>query len=189
MIHVAEDHSSATSDTSGEVIMTTAQVKWIGWLVALVVLAAVAGGLWYAHAHGQLARTEAWVRHLTSKGGPEKSDQGGMAMDMPGMDMGSMHMGTAGKPSKVSYHAEVTIPGEVQQRMGVTVGKVKEAPLRMSVRTVGIVQTDETKVAHVHLKTEGWIDKVFIGYTGQKVKRGDPLLAIYSPQFLTTQQE
>jgi Cu(I)/Ag(I) efflux system membrane fusion protein len=59
----------------------------------------------------------------------------------------------------------------------------------MSVRTVGIVETDETKVAHIHLKTEGWVEKVFVGYTGQKVKKGDPLLAIYSPQFLTTQQE
>ncbi|HJT76876.1 MAG TPA: efflux RND transporter periplasmic adaptor subunit, partial [Gemmataceae bacterium] len=52
-----------------------------------------------------------------------------------------------------------------------------------------IVQPNETRIARVHLKTEGWVQKVFVDYTGQKVKKGDPLLSIYSPQFLTTQQE
>jgi Cu(I)/Ag(I) efflux system membrane fusion protein len=59
----------------------------------------------------------------------------------------------------------------------------------MSVRTVGIVRPNETKVARVHLKTEGWVEKLFVNFTGQTVKKGDALLAIYSPQFLTTQQE
>ena len=56
--------------------------------------------------------------------------------------------------SAVPGHAPVTIPGEVQQRIGVTVGEVRQEPLKMSVRTVGIVQPDETKVARVHLRTE-----------------------------------
>src|SRR5438445_1688553 len=123
------------------------------------------------------------------KGGSGQSDQGGMDMSMPGMDMGSMKMGEPAKPSQVPGHAEVTIPGEVQQQIGVTVGKVEEAPLRMSVRTVGIVQPNETKIAKVHLRTEGWIHQLFVDYTGKKVEKGDPLLSIYSPQFLTTQVE
>src|SRR5207244_11772398 len=106
-----------------------------------------------------------------------------------GMEMECMQMGEPGKPSEVPDHAEVTIPGEVQQRIGVTVGKVEEAPLRMSVRTVGIVQPNETRIAKVHLRTEGWTHQLFVDYTGKKVKKGDPLLSIYSPQFLTTQQE
>jgi len=155
--------------------------KALVWLAALTAL--IGGGVWLAHARGWLDPAYAWVHHLTHR------DKGGMDMNMPGMDMGSMPMGQGGKASQVPDHAEATIPGEVQQRIGVTVGKVEEAPLRMSVRTVGIVQPDETKVAHVHLRTEGWIHKVFVNYTGQKVKKGDPLLSIYSPQFLTTQQE
>lgn len=91
--------------------------------------------------------------------------------------------------SPIPGHAAITIPAEIQQRIGVTTGPVERAPLRMSVRTVGIVRPDETKVARVHLKTEGWAEKLFVNFTGQKVKKGDPLLAIYSPQFLTTQQE
>src|SRR5436190_22518843 len=106
--------------------MAAIQTKWVGWLVVLVVLAALGGGLGYAHAHGQLARTEAWVRHLTSKGGSDKSDHGGMAMNMPGMDMGSMQMAPPSKPSEIPDHAELIIPGEVQQRIGVMVDQVKE---------------------------------------------------------------
>ncbi len=86
-------------------------------------------------------------------------------------------------------HAVVILPPNVQQRLGVTVGTVEEAPLNMTVRTVGIVEPDETKVSHVHLRTEGWVQEVFIDYTGQQVKKGEPLLAIYSPQFVATQQE
>jgi membrane fusion protein, copper/silver efflux system len=168
--------------------VATAQAKGIGWLVALVVLAGVGSGLWYAHAHGHLAPAEAWVRHLASKG-LAKSDHGGMDMNMPGMDMGSMTGGQSATPSKVPGHVELTVAPEVQQRIGVKFGRVQKAPLRMSVRTVGILQPDETKVARVHLRTEGWVAKLFVNFTGQKVKKGDPLLSIYSPEFLTTQQE
>jgi Cu(I)/Ag(I) efflux system membrane fusion protein len=167
--------------------MATAQAKWIGWLVALVVLAAVGSGLWYAHAHGHLAPAEAWVHHLVSKGGAGKPDSGGMDMNMPGMNMGTM--AASEKASPVPGHAEVNIPYEVQQQIGVTFGRVEMAPLRMSVRTVGILQPDETKVARIHLRTEGWVAKLFVNFTGQQVKKGDPLLSIYSPEFLTTQQE
>ena len=59
----------------------------------------------------------------------------------------------------------------------------------MTIRTVGIVRPDETKVAHIHLKTEGWIEKLFVSFTGQKVKAGDPMLSIYSPAFFAAQRE
>jgi Cu(I)/Ag(I) efflux system membrane fusion protein len=112
-----------------------------------------------------------------------------MDMDMPGMDMGSMSAGQSRKSSEVPGHVVVMVPPDLQQRIGVTTGVIERAPLRMSVYTVGIVRPDETKVAHVHLKTEGWVEKLFVDYTGQTVRKGDRLLSIYSPEFLTTQQE
>src|SRR5207245_83708 len=116
----------------------------------------------------------------------------GMDMNMPGMNMPGMNMGTMAsseKASSVPGHAEVNIPYEVQQQIGVTFGRVEMTPLRMSIRTVGILQPDETKVARVHLRTEGWVATLCVNFTGQQVKKGDPLLSIYSPDFLTTQQE
>jgi Cu(I)/Ag(I) efflux system membrane fusion protein len=59
----------------------------------------------------------------------------------------------------------------------------------MSIRAVGIVRPDETRVAHVHLKTEGWVEMLFVAYTGQKVRAGEPMLSIYSPTFFAAQRE
>ena len=81
------------------------------------------------------------------------------------------------------------IPGELQQRIGVRIGRVEKGPLKMSVRAVGIVQPDETRIARVNIKTEGWVNKLFVNFVGQQVRKGDQLLSIYSPQFLSTQQE
>ncbi len=111
------------------------------------------------------------------------------AQNMPRMEMPRpTEAGAAAGKARPQY-AEVSIPLDVQQRIGVTLGEVKETPLAMTIRTVGIVNPDETKVDHVHLKTDGWVDRLFISYTGQYVKAGDPLLSIYSPAFFAAERE
>jgi Cu(I)/Ag(I) efflux system membrane fusion protein len=117
-----------------------------------------------------------------------------MDMSMPGMEMPGMkapQSPSAGAASAAGLadHAAITLAPTVQQRIGVMVGRVERSPLEMTIRTVGIVRPNETKVAHIHLKTEGWVRQLFVSFTGQRVAAGDPLLSIYSPTFLTTQQE
>jgi len=85
--------------------------------------------------------------------------------------------------------AEINVAQEVQQRIGVMLGRAEETPLTMKIRAVGIVRPDETKVAHIHLKTEGWVEKLFVSFTGQTLKAGDPMLSIYSPAFYAAQRE
>ncbi len=58
-----------------------------------------------------------------------------------------------------------------------------------TVRAVGRAAFDETKVAHVHTKFSGWVDKVYVDFIGKLVKKGQPLLSIYSPELVSTQQE
>jgi Cu(I)/Ag(I) efflux system membrane fusion protein len=167
----------------------TKRPKLLGWLATGTLLVLLVGGLWYAQSRGWLASGYHRVHQLVSKGSAGRADHEGMSgMNMAGMgmDMGDMKMGP---PSGVPGHAEVTIPSEIQQRIGLTVGEVKQEPLKMSVRTVGIVRWDETKVSHVHLKTEGWVEELRVNFIGQQVREGEPLLTIYSPEFLTTQQE
>jgi Cu(I)/Ag(I) efflux system membrane fusion protein len=109
-----------------------------------------------------------------------------MTDDMPGMDMTTMSKPASPSttPSALpSGYTEINVNQEVQQRIGVTVGKVEQTPLAMTIRAVGIVRPDETRVAHVHLKTEGWVEKLFVAYNGQKVRAGEPMLSIYSPTF------
>ncbi len=163
--------------------MTKTLRRWLLWSAAAAVVAAATAGLWFAYARGWLAPAETWatgIFHRKEAGGTDAS-----GMNMPGMNMPGV---STGQTSAVPGYTEVTIPYQVQQRIGVTLGTVEKAPLEMTVRTVGIVQPDETKVDHVHLKTEGWITKVFVNYTGQEVKENEKLLAIYSPEFVTTQE-
>src|SRR5690606_33884789 len=47
----------------------------------------------------------------------------------------------------------------------------------------------ERRVEQVHSKTEGWIEKTFVAYTGELVRKGQPLLTLYSPEMLASQQE
>lgn len=162
--------------------MAAAQWKW---LIGLVALAAIGGGLWYANGRGWLKPAEAWMRENVSSVAAKKSTGDGMGTNMPQMGMGSM--GREGAPSGVKGYADVEVAPEVQQRIGVTIGRVERAPLRMSVRTVGIVRPDETKTAHIHVRAEGWVEKLFVNYTGQKVRKGEPFLSIYSPEFYRTQ--
>jgi Cu(I)/Ag(I) efflux system membrane fusion protein len=173
--------------------MTVSRRKLSIWVMGLATMAAALGGsLWFAHRRGWLMPVEARVRELASSGeswarrfsskGKERSG-GGMGMAMPGMEMG----GEGGPPEVISGYTAVEVTPEIQQRIGVTVGRVEREPLRMSVRTVGITRPDETKEARIHLRTDGWVEKLFVNYTGQEIRKGDPLLLIYSPEFFRAQ--
>lgn len=67
--------------------------------------------------------------------------------------------------------------------------KVIVRELKKEIRTVGIVEADERKISDVQVKFNGWIEKLFINFTGEMVHRGDPLFSIYSPDLLTAQEE
>jgi Cu(I)/Ag(I) efflux system membrane fusion protein len=83
----------------------------------------------------------------------------------------------------------VEIPQDKQQLIGVKTTEVQVMPLQKVVRTVGIVDYDEKRLATVNTKFEGWIERLYVDYTGQYVKKGQPLAEIYSPELLATQQE
>jgi RND family efflux transporter MFP subunit len=75
------------------------------------------------------------------------------------------------------------------QDMGVRTGVVTRGPLRRTIRTVGVVNLDESAVADVTTKFKGWAEKLYVDTTGQLVMRGDPLLEIYSPDLYSAQTE
>lgn len=151
------------------------------------VVLVVTGGLVGAWQRGWLTPAFERMRHLVSSHGDESS----VVMDgnMSGMESNGSSKMPSHDTSKAADRAVVMISPELQQRIGVTVGRVEKAPLRMQVRTVGIVRPDETKLARIHIRTEGWTKKQFVNFVGATVEKGDPLLSIYSPNFLTTQQE
>ncbi|MFY9821300.1 MAG: efflux RND transporter periplasmic adaptor subunit, partial [Thermoanaerobaculia bacterium] len=56
-------------------------------------------------------------------------------------------------------------------------------------RAAGLVVADETRVRHVQTRMSGWVEKLYVNATGQLVRAGQPLLSLYSPALLATQEE
>lgn len=83
----------------------------------------------------------------------------------------------------------VEIPPEKQQLIGVKTTIVELKQVQKSVRTVGRIEYDEKRLATINTKFEGWIEKLYVDYTGRYVKKGEPLAEIYSPELYATQQE
>ena len=83
----------------------------------------------------------------------------------------------------------INISAEKQQLIGVTYTTAELSSGADTVRAVGKIAQDETKITRVHPKIEGWIEKVYADFTGQLVHQGDALLTIYSPEMLASEQE
>lgn len=84
---------------------------------------------------------------------------------------------------------EVVIPSARQQLIGVRTSLVSEGPFVKDVLAVGRLAYDESKVSEVNLKVRGWIVKLFVNNTGQRVARGETLFTLYSPELYNAQQD
>ena len=110
-----------------------------------------------------------------SPGGCMPEQMPGMSgMDMPGMGMDD---GT------------VRLTSDQLRTFGVSFSTVEQRPLSAEVRTVGVVTFDERRLAEVAPKFSGYVERLYVNFTGQRVSRGQPLLAVYSPELVAAQQE
>jgi Cu(I)/Ag(I) efflux system membrane fusion protein/cobalt-zinc-cadmium efflux system membrane fusion protein len=83
----------------------------------------------------------------------------------------------------------IRIDPVTMQNMGVRLARVQRKPLVKYIRTYGTITYDETKIYTVNTKFNGWIEKLYVNFEGDKVKKGQPLFDIYSPQLVSTQEE
>ena len=84
---------------------------------------------------------------------------------------------------------QIELSTEQVQRIGVKTVKATVKSIQRTIRTVGRIEADERLQTTVNAKVEGWIEKLYVDYTGRSVKKGEPLVEIYSPELLATQQE
>lgn len=97
--------------------------------------------------------------------------------------------------SKTKTGQEAVPPGMVRisprkrQLIAVTTDKAEVRSLSRTIRTVGRVEVDERKLEHVHIKLKGWIEKMYIRFTGEEVRKGQKMFEIYSPELVSTQEE
>lgn len=116
-----------------------------------------------------------------------KSDKPGKAPDC-GMDLVPIYESGAAAASNLPEGA-FQISAEKQQLIGVTYGDVSYGQMSKTLRANARLAYDETKTVRIHPKVEGWIEDVYVDFAGKQVQKGQPLISIYSPDLVSTQQE
>lgn len=84
---------------------------------------------------------------------------------------------------------EIRIDSERRQAIGIRTVAAERGPLATTIRTTGRVAFDETRVHHVHMKFEAYIEHVHADFVGKYVRKGEPLASYYSPDLHAAQQE
>lgn len=119
-----------------------------------------------------------------------KSDKPGTA-PCCGMELEPVY---AGEETGVTQAKRSLPPGAVQissqkqQIIGVRTGVVQRSSTGRTLRLLGRVVADETRVYKVKAAADGWIQEVYPVTTGSFVKKGQPLASFYTPDFITTAQ-
>ncbi|MGH9470503.1 MAG: efflux RND transporter periplasmic adaptor subunit [Terriglobia bacterium] len=85
--------------------------------------------------------------------------------------------------------AAIQLSPQRLQSIGVKTGLVESRTVFNEIRAAGDVEVDEQLQSSVQLRFSGWIQRVFADYTYQYVRKGQPLLTIYSPDLVTTEQD
>ena len=83
----------------------------------------------------------------------------------------------------------VIIKADKQVLAGVRTTLVERKPLVREIHTTAQILADETKIAHIHVKVAGFIDRIYVDFVGQLVKKGQPLFTLYSPDLVSTEEE
>lgn len=129
------------------------------------------------------ARITAQDKH---KGHGTQEPKKGEDLDMKGLTMDAIK-----KEGKMVDLApgSVQISPERQQLIGVRTGRVETKSLAKTIRTTGRVDYDERRLVTISPKVGGWVEDLYVEFTGALVKEGDPLLTLYSPELVSTQEE
>lgn len=106
-----------------------------------------------------------------------------------GMELVPVYANASGDSGDSGDSGKVIIAAEVIQNLGVRTATVKRSALQRVIDTVGYVEYDETRVSHIHLRTEGWIEQLVAHSEGERISKGEQLLALYSPELVNAQEE
>jgi len=158
-------------------------------IIVLVAALAVSVGLNIRHAvtyRGHVAESAQSEKQLWTCGMDPQ-----VVMDHPGTcpicGMKLVLMRSGGHATQPG--GEITIDPTVAQNIGVRTAAVERRDLHRKIVTTGTVAADESRLRLVNLKFGGWIEKLYVNRTGQSVRKGEPLLDIYSPELVTAEQE
>lgn len=117
---------------------------------------------------------------------PEEYEKGQTKCPICHMDLVPVHKEVT---EREGVSPTITLSSYGENLAGVKTEEVMYRSLTKEILTVGKIDYDERKVAHVAAWVGGRIDKLYVDFTGIEVKKGEPLALIYSPQLISTQEE
>ncbi|HEY3380533.1 MAG TPA: efflux RND transporter periplasmic adaptor subunit [Vicinamibacterales bacterium] len=150
-------------------------------IVGLVVVAFVAGSwiTWVTSGRGQVQNSRKILYWIDPMHPSYKSDQPGIAPDC-GMQLEPVYADEAGQPIVAGA---VKVSNEKRQLIGVRVGAVESKPIERTIRTVGRVSVDESRLYRLMAPTEGVVRQVTTLASGSLVRKDDLLLSITSGEY------
>lgn len=99
------------------------------------------------------------------------------------------HSSEAGTHEESAEKNAIRIDPVTIQNMGVTTEDAAYRSLTKEIRTGAVISMDETKQGVVSTKIMGWVDRLYVNFTGERVRKGQKLFEIYSPDLVSTQEE
>jgi len=89
----------------------------------------------------------------------------------------------------MSGPATVRLTADQIRTFGIVFADVEVRQLEQAARTVGVVTVDETRVSVVSPKIGGWVERLYVDFTGKPVRAGEPLADVYSPELVAAQED
>jgi membrane fusion protein, copper/silver efflux system len=146
------------------------------WIILGVLLCILVAGLFFF-------KESWWIIFQPA----EKTTKDARLTEQPMQDMGTLSDHSSREMESSQAYARVT-PAR-QQLIGVTTALVSMRPLQTVIRAVGRVDYDEQRLTHINLRISGWVEDLFVDYTGQLVRKGQPLFTLYSQELVSAQEE
>lgn len=97
--------------------------------------------------------------------------------------------GSSGQTEPAQTRVPVVIAAGKAQTIGVRLERVRREAITQPLRAVATVVPNESMVSHVHTRVAGWLENLYINTTGQVVKAGEPVAAVFSQDLYATQKE
>ncbi|MCI0708276.1 MAG: efflux RND transporter periplasmic adaptor subunit [Ignavibacteriae bacterium] len=94
-----------------------------------------------------------------------------------------------GSASQEKVDMTFTVSPAMRQRIGVKYATAEVTSLHRTIHAVGKIDYNETALSEINLKISGWIEKLYVDYTGKRVRKGEPLFSLYSPELISAQEE
>ena len=125
--------------------------------------------------------------HPSVKVSPEEYEKGNIKCPICNMDLVPVY--EEEEAPEVEGEVVLKLSPRAQKLASVRTSEVMYLPLTKEIYTVGRIDYDEKRLAYVASWVQGRIDKLFVDFTGIEVKKGEPLVWIYSPSLISTQNE